>query len=59
MIPCPPLERPEVTREVWDSLSPSEQAAYEDGISLSWAADYETCQARHQALINHRKELDN
>jgi len=58
MIPCPPLEMPEVTEEVWERLSPTQQASLEDGWAFSWAAQYTRCQASHDALIQHRKDLD-
>ena len=57
MEPCPPLVVPEVTQEAWDALTPTEQAALEDTWALSWSAEYVRCQARHDALIKHRKEL--
>lgn len=59
MIRCLPLEMPEVDEPTWSSLTPSEQAALEDGWALSWALDYHLCLARHNALVTHMENLYN
>jgi hypothetical protein len=56
---CLPLETPQVTEEVWGSLTATEQAALEDGWALSWALEYHLCALRHNALIIHMEKLYN
>jgi len=57
MIRCPGLEMPEIAEDAWGALSPSEQAALEDGWALSWALDYHICALRQNALVTHLEKL--
>lgn len=57
MVRCQPLEMPEIDDPTWSSLTPSEQAALEDGWALAWALEYHICLARHNALVTHMEKL--
>lgn len=57
MLTCPQLPYPKITREQWDAMTPTEQAAFTDSYAIQWAAQYARCKEAHDALINHRKEL--
>jgi hypothetical protein len=48
---------PEIDDTTWSSLTPSEQAALEDGWALAWALEYHICLARHNALVTHMEKL--
>jgi hypothetical protein len=48
---------PEIAEDAWGALSPSEQAALEDGWALSWALDYHICALRQNALVTHLEKL--